>query len=212
MVPSAGPSPNQVVEAIHDELTQLRDRRRRALVGYLGLMAALVTLLALKPPKMPGLERNSAWVAELALFFLGNAIAASLAIGVPLVTRGRAYALGLFSAVLVIGGLAGVVDWSAPFVVAFGPGMKCFVHGTLLTTVAMAALGILSARLWRRFPNPSLFVAIAAASIGVIALHVACGAQDFVHLFGFHLTPAFVAFGLARALERARLKLDQAGM
>ncbi|MBK8010750.1 MAG: hypothetical protein IPK13_05330 [Deltaproteobacteria bacterium] len=212
MVPSARPSPNHIVEAIHDELTRLRVRRLRALAGYLALMAAVVTLLAISPRKMPGLVRDTAWMAELGLFFLGNAIAASLAVGVPLVSRGRAYALGVLSAALIVGGLAGVIDWSAPVEWAFGPGMKCFVYGTLLTTVAMTALGVLSARLWRRFPNPSFFVAVATSAIGIIALHVACGAQDVVHIFGFHLTPGFVAFGFASALERARLKLDQAGL
>lgn len=197
------------VEAIRRDLGALGHRRRIALVAYLALASVLLVAFYLAPSKKPVLERDLMWTLALLSVFLGSALCTSVAIGVPLVKRFTAYNLGAIGLAAILAGLVLTVD---PAVVGTSTGPGCFTFGSVIAAVAMVALGVVSGRVWRRFPDPTFFIATGVTGVGIAVLHMRCGSAEASHLFGFHLTPLLGLFLVTRFVVRrvARLRSSDA--
>ena len=196
---------NGAIEHIHRDLDGIRRRRRVALGGYLALLIVFALALALAPAPLTAFTRNARWGISLIALFVASTLGTGLALGVPFV-RSRAAFFGLsgLAGATLVGGLLGMVEWAPLGSANLATGAKCFWFGTILSSIAMVALGVASARMWRRFPDPGLPAAIGLTAVGVMALHFRCGGSDMVHLLGFHLAPVLVVYGVARATTRAR--------
>ena len=193
------------VAQIRSDLNQLQQRRRLALISYIATLGLILVALGLLPAKETSLERNGPWFVALAALVVAAVVCGSAAIGIPLMRRKTFFMVGGLGATGLVGGLVAVMLWSPS---AQGTmGMKCFMYGTTFSTIALVILGFISGRLWRKFPDPGLIIAIGVTAVGVCALHFSCGGTDPVHLFGFHLTPLLVAYGLARLATLVRQKL-----
>lgn len=193
------------IEMIRQDLRELGRRRRRALLVYLGILAALLGFFFLLPAKPGALPRDGAWTVAFSLLVLAVVLAASVTIGYPLVSRPAVYTLTLIIGVAAIVALWLTMDPAASsHDHAVQAGMPCFAFGTAIGAVAMLGLGALSGSLWRRFPNPGVPLALGMTGVGLAALHMRCGGADPVHLFGFHLTPLFVIYLLAHFAVRTK--------
>ncbi len=196
------------VEAIRRDLDALGRRRRIAFAAYLGLATVLLAAFYLAPSKKPVLERDLMWMVSLLAVFLGSALCTSVAVGVPLVKRMTAYNLGAIGLAGVLAGLVLTVD---PAAVGMTTGPQCFAFGSAIAAVAMIALGVVSGRVWRRFPDPTFFIATGVTGVGIAVLHMRCASGEASHLFGFHLTPLIALFLITRFVVRARTRLLSEG-
>ncbi|MEM7679274.1 MAG: hypothetical protein AAF449_25140, partial [Myxococcota bacterium] len=151
------------------------------------------------------LDRSTNWYIALLLMFAASVGGAALTIGVPLVSRTTLWsAIGVIG-VTLLSALLLVMDFtSSGLDDPWATGTKCFVYCTVISGVAMLALGFLSGRLWRRFPDPGWVLALGLTGVGLSALHMQCGGSDPVHLLVFHLGPVFLLYAMARGLIRLR--------
>ncbi|MEQ9502660.1 MAG: hypothetical protein RIT81_37660 [Deltaproteobacteria bacterium] len=200
------PHAPSAVDVIHRDLSAFGRRRAVALVGYLALAALLLGAFLLAPSKKPTLERDGPWMVALALVFAGSALCTAIALGVPLVRRMTAYSLGAVGLASVFAGLFLTVD---PTAIGGAPGPQCFAFGSAVSAVAMVALGVVSGRVWRRFPDPTFFIATGVTGVGIAVLHMRCPNGEPLHLFGFHATPLILLFLVTRFVVRARTRLLQ---
>lgn len=189
-------------DLIHQELDQLRRARKSALGIYVALLALFLVGMQVFAYPVSGVMD----VTALCIFLLGAALSAGLTMGIPLL-HGIALRIGL---ALSLGsmaiGLLLVMNLKQP--VYWGHGAHCFAVGTGFSAVAMVVLGAVSGRLWRRFPDPGLLLALSTTFVGVLALHMNCAARDPLHLVVFHVGPMAVLYGGARFLVRSREQLD----
>lgn len=200
------------VGQIRSDLRTLKQRRGVALAGYAALLAAWMGLTWLQPAPDAADGRDAVWGLALALLLTGTLVGVAITLGLPLVSQRWVSAAA--------GGVAlGTVAALLMTVVPGGPrpedqlraGMPCFLFGTGTSGLAMLVLGILSGRLWRRFPNPALVMALGMTGVGLALLHMRCGATDPVHLFVFHLGPLGLIYGAAHRMVRARDRLAREG-
>lgn len=195
----------QALEMIRQDLRDLDRRRRTALLAYLALLAALLGVFFVLPEKPNALPRDGGWAFAFGLMVFGVVLAASVTVGYPLVSRPAVHAI---TGLIGLGAVAAL--WLTMDPSTGGPaeavraGMPCFAFGTVISGVAMLGLGVLSGSLWRRFPNPGVPLALGMTGVGLATLHMRCGGSDPLHLFGFHLTPLFVIYGLAHFAVRKR--------
>jgi hypothetical protein len=185
---------------IQSDLAVLRRRRGIAFAVYLVVFAVLVTGLLLAPPKPEAMPRGVDWMLALGGVLLSSVLATSATVGLPLWRERTLFLLTALAGLGIGGALAFIIDWNAPVTL----GTKCFAYGAFVSAVAMIALGALSGRLWRRFPDPGWLLAISVAGVGVVALHFSCAAHDAVHVYAFHLGPMLLAYALARLALRTR--------
>ena len=198
---SLGSAPEQ----IRRDLERLRRDRTITLFGYVAIMAVFLGFLFLSPVGEHALERSATWYVALLLMFVASAGGAALTIGVPLVSRSVLIGAGSAMLAALIAALLLVMDFTATAPSnAWSLGAKCFVHCTMISGAAMIALGFLSGRLWRRFPDPGWVLALGLTGVGLSALHMQCGGSDPVHLLVFHLGPVLLLYGMARGLIRLR--------
>ncbi|MEM1023966.1 MAG: hypothetical protein AAGD10_00090 [Myxococcota bacterium] len=189
-------------EIIRDELDQLRGARKSALGVYVALLSMFLVGMQVFAYPVTGVMD----VTALCLFLLGAAFSAGLTMGLPLL-HGRALtgAIGLSLSMMGIGLLL-IMNSSEP--VYWGHGAKCFAVGTGFSAVAMITLGAVSGRLWRRFPDPGLLLALSTTFVGVMALHMNCAARNPIHIVVFHVGPLIVLYFCARGLVRVRDNID----
>ncbi len=180
-----------------------------AVVYYISLLVLVLTVLGTLPRKDTALERDGVWFAVLFELFVSAAVCGALVVGFPLLKRKTFFLVGGLSGVGLLGGILAIMRWGPLSVGAgfVGMGMKCFMYGTTFSTIALIALGFISGRLWRKFPDPGLLIAVGVTSVGMSALHFRCGSTDLFHLLGFHLSPMLIAYGVARLAIQLRLKL-----
>lgn len=199
------PSERRALGAIHAELAAVRRRRVVVFVAYLFLTAAVLAALSTVPAEAKGgAPRDGTWTAALLLLFAGSGAATAVALGVLLVRRAAAYAIGGAAFAALVAGLALAVDPTFGVVV---PAARCFAFGTGVAAAVMLGLGVVSGRVWRRFPDPSLFLAIGVTGVAVAFLHLRCPSTDALHLFGSHLTPIVVLYFAGRFASRARERI-----
>lgn len=188
-------------DQIRRDLHRLRRDRTVTLFGYLTIVTVFLAFVFLSPTREHALERSTSWYVALILMFVASAGGAALTIGVPLLSRPAFIASSLVLFAALVGSLLLIMDFSQP-----GPqnpwaaGMKCFVHGSVVSGLAMISLGFMSGRLWRRFPDPGWILALGLAGVGVAALHMQCGGSDPFHLLVFHLGPVLLLYAMARGL------------
>ncbi len=198
---SLGEASNQ----IRRDLQRLRRDRAVTLFGYVVIIALFLGFLFLSPVGEHALERSATWYVALILMFVASAGGAALTIGVPLVSRGVLLGAGATILGALVAALLLIMDFSATVPDdPWAAGAKCFIHCTIISGAAMLALGFLSGRLWRRFPDPGWVLAVGLTGVGLSALHMQCGGSDPVHLVVFHLGPVLLLYGMARALIRLR--------
>ena len=193
----------------HDEIRRDLERLRRdraiSLLGYLAIVTVFLALVFVSPGLDHAFDRSATWYVALLLMFGASAGGAALTMGMPLVSRNTLIAASAALAAALIAALLLAMDFSSA-----GPddpwtaGSRCFVRCTAISSAAMLALGFLSGRLWRRFPNPGWVLALGLSGVGLSALHMQCGGSDPVHLFVFHLGPVLLLYAVARALVRLR--------
>lgn len=164
--------------------------------------------LVLAPQKATALPRNATWILSLALIFAGSTGATAATLGLPLWQKSTMRVVTVASLLGIAAGLLLVVDWSAP-TLSIGMGAPCFAFCTVVSAIAMVTLGILSGRLWRRFPDPGLVMAVGVTGVGITALHFTCGGTDPVHLMVFHLAPLGLVYAIAQVFVRLREKVIQ---
>lgn len=193
------------IEHIHEDLSTLKHQRKTAIATYAVLVALFIGVFFLQPAGPNALQRDTGWSVAFALLLIGALLGAMLTIGYPLVSRATAT---VGSVLIVVGCSAAMFMTIDPQ--AAGPaaplkaGMHCFMFGTAVSALAMAVLGVLSGRVWRRFPDPGFSLAMGMTGLGLAALHLRCGGQDALHLLGFHFTPLLVIYGLAHVAVRVR--------
>ncbi len=188
---------------IHRDLRRLRRDRAVTLLGYLAIVSVFLAFVFLIPAGDHALERNLSWYVALLLMFAASAAGASLTIGYPLVSRSVLLGASVVLVLMLAAALLLIMDFtSGP--APLNAGATCFFHCTLISGGAMLALGFLSGRLWRRFPNPGWVLALGLAGVGLSALHMQCGGADPIHLLVFHLGPVVLLYMVARALIRLR--------
>lgn len=180
-----------------------------AVVYYVALLVLVLTVLGTLPRKDTALERDGVWFAVLFELFVSAAVCGALVVGFPLLKRKTFFLVGALSGLGLFGGVLAMMHWGPLSIGAgfVGMGMKCFMYGTTFSTIALIALGFISGRLWRKFPDPGLLIAVGVTAVGMSALHFSCGSTDPFHLIGFHLSPMLVAYGVARLAIQLRLKL-----
>lgn len=179
-------------------------QRLRALAAFMAVVGALLGLLAMSPLK-PGAVRDDVWLAALLLLLLGTGTTVALGVGVPLVSRRVYVSAGFGAGVLMLAGVAIAGDPSLLFERAgVAMGIRCFVFGSVISGAAMVALGLLSGRVWRRFPDPGLLLAVGVTGVGIAGLHLRCAITDPAHLFLYHVTPLVLLYAATRFLVRLR--------
>lgn len=198
----------QALEQIHGDLRDLKKQRRTALGVYVVVVLALV-LLAFLPPAGPmALPRDTGWGVALTLLLGGTLLGAVVTIGYPWVRRNTAIALSLLTILGCLAALLMTMDVHAARPAhPVQAGMHCFMFGGAVSAASMALLGMVSGRVWRRFPDPGIALAMGMTGVGLAALHLRCGGQDPLHLLGFHLGPLLVIYALAHLAVRTRLRL-----
>ena len=194
-----------VAAEIRRDLGRLRRDRFVTLVGYLVIIAGFLAFVFLSPEGKHALERSATWYVALVLMFIASAGGAALTVGVPLVSRSVLLTAGGVMFLALLGALLLVVDFTASMPDdPWGAGAKCFLYCTVVAGISMMALGFLSGRLWRRFPDPGWVLAIGLTGVGLSALHMQCGGTDPMHLLVFHLGPVLVMYAVARGLIALR--------
>lgn len=195
-------------DAIHADLSSLKRQRRTALATYAGVLGVFMGVYLLQPAGPNALERDVTWTISFVLLLVGALLGAVITIGYPLVRRTTTYAVSALMLAGCTGALLLTIQASTTATAApLAAGMRCFMHGTAVSAVAMLALGFISGRVWRRFPAPGFPLAMGMTGIGLAALHARCGGSDPVHLLGFHFTPLLVVYALAHLVVRTRDKL-----
>lgn len=193
----------EAVEQIHRDLSELKRRRALALSTYAGIIAVFFGILWFRPGA--GLPRDLAWMVAFGALSVGALLGAAVTIGYPLVPRRVVHLSAGAVGFVCIGALLLVMDPAVP--AAVNPvkvGMPCFVYGTAVAALAMVLLGIISARVWRRFPDPGFTLALGMTGVGLAALHLHCGHAGPLHLLAFHLAPLAVLYVLAHYIVRRR--------
>jgi len=193
---------SSAADLIHEELNQLRRARKSALGIYVALLALFLVGMQVFAYPVSGVMD----ITALCIFLLGAALSAGLTMGIPLL-HGVALRIGIgLSLGLMAIGLLLVMNAKEP--VYWGHGAECFAFGTSISAVAMVVLGAVSGRLWRRFPDPGLLLALSTTFVGVMALHMNCAAHNPIHIVVFHLGPLAILYLGARFLVRFRDQLD----
>lgn len=196
------------LEQIRRDLRDLEQRRRVALGTYLGLLAVFVAVFFLQPTGPRALVRDAGWLLAFGLLLAGALLGAVVTIGYPLISRLAVYVVSALMASGCAAALLLTVDTSAASA-PVSAGIPCFLHSTAVSAAAMLALGAISGRVWRRFPDPGFPLALGATGVGLATLHMRCGGVDPLHLFGFHLGPLLALYALAHYLVRAREDLSR---
>lgn len=195
----------EALPRIRGDLKRLRVRRQRALLVYLALLAVFTAVLYPGPSSAGG-EHDLMWSFGLVGLFVGAAASTALAIGVPLVHGAKLWAALGVSLGLMLGGLLAALDYELG--ADWGHhGAVCFTFGTVVSSLFMVILGALSARLWRRFPDPGAMIAFGTTAVGMLGLHLQCPNTHVLHVLAFHLSPLALLYAGARALTRFRLRL-----
>ncbi len=192
-------------DQIRRDLRRLRRDRVIMLAGYIVIISAFLGFTFFSHAGEYALERTPTWYFALVLMFLSSAGGAALTIGIPLVSRRALLTAGAVILAAILGALLLVMDFQAAMPEdPLGAGWHCFVSCTMVAGASMLALGFLSGRLWRRFPDPGWILALGLTGVGLSALHMRCGGTDPVHLIVFHLGPVLLLYGLARGLIALR--------
>lgn len=200
----------EAVEHIRRDLADLKRRRALALTTYVGIIAVFFGILWIMPG--PSLQRDLPWMIAFAALLAAALLGAAVTIGYPLVSRTTVHLLAGAVAVVCVGALLLVMDPTAT--TAANPvneGMPCFVYGTGIAAIAMIVLGVISGRVWRRFPDPGFPLALGMTGVGLAALQLQCGHSAPLHLFAFHLAPVAVVYALAHYVVRRRNEIMQGG-
>jgi len=188
-------------EQIKRDLGRLRRDRVVTLIGYVAIIAVFLTFAFLRPTHEHALDRSTNWYIALLLMFAASVGGAAITIGVPLISQTALWStIGVIMATLVAALLLVMDFTSSGLDDPWAAGAQCFIKCTLISGVAMLALGFLSGRLWRRFPDPGWVLALGLTGVGLSALHMQCGGSDPVHLLVFHLGPVFLLYAMARGL------------
>lgn len=210
MAPSAQELSMQAIDDIRRDLDELKSRRRTALWTYMVVLTLFVGVFLLRPTGPNALERDGAWMVSFGLLLAGTLLGTMVTIGYPLFSRAAVYGVSLLMAAGCLVAILITVDFGAT-----GPanpvraGMPCFVHGTAMSIAAMLVLGVVSGRVWRRFPDPGFSMALGMTGVGLAALHMQCGGVDPLHLFAFHLSPLIGVYALAHFAVRTRNDLSR---
>lgn len=200
----------QAVEYIHRDLAELKRRRALGLSTYAGIIAVFFGILWFRR-STEGLPHDPAWVVAFVALLIAALLGAAITIGYPLVSRTMVHVLALMVGAICIGALLLVMDPTiTPASDPVRAGMPCFMYGTGVAALAMIVLGILSARVWRRFPDPGFTLALGMTGVGLAALHLQCDHATPLHLFVFHLAPLAVVYLLAHYIVRRRNRLVRA--
>lgn len=193
------------VSQIHSDLESLRQRRVLALTTYIALIGVFFGFIFIQPAPM-AMPRDVPWTIAFSLLFLGSILGASVTIGYPLVSRRVMYIVSGVMSVGMIIALFMVMDSNGPSPKdPVAAGMKCFTVGTSVSAVAMVVLGVVSGRVWRRFPDPGFVLSLGMTGIGLGFLHMRCGGTDPFHMLS-HFAPLVVLYTIAHFVMRARTR------
>jgi hypothetical protein len=190
---------------IQADLADLRRRRALGFLAFTVLLSLLVLGLVLAPQKSGSIPRGLEWMLSLGAVALVAALAMSATLGLPLWSERALSWLTVSAGLGLAGALALIVEWDAPATI----GLACVGVATAVSAVAMVAIGAATGTLWRRFPDPGWLLAISVASLSVLVLHFDCGETNAVHVYGFHLGPMLLAYGLARVAVSSQWKLQR---
>ena len=196
----------EAVEHIRRDLAELKRRRIVALGTYVLIIIGFFGVLMMR--SRGPVPYDASWLAAFSGLLLAALLCAVVTIGIPLLSRKVVYLSTGVAALLCVGALAVAMDPNlSPGPHPVGNGMPCFMYGTTVAAIAMAVLGLISSRVWRRFPNPGFLIALGTMGVGLAALHLHCSFQEPLHLFGFHLAPLAVIYLLAHRLVHKRNQL-----
>lgn len=202
-----------LVESLARDLTPVSRIPRLRTVAGLGLLAwlaaaALHAFLTTRPQLGELSPLRVLVFAGLALAAAGG-LTAALAAAVP--GRETAMRLGrgvLLGGALLAGATAAIALWedSGTGAVSRLPlwtSFACIVRSTLVGTVPGAVVGLFAARAFALRPAlAGCLVALAAVSLGALAVHASCLATDPLHVLAGHaLGPVAITLALALPLS-----------